>query len=239
MSCDRVIDTLRGHWADLDPRQVLIRIMSRSAAKLMGGDEVCRNEDFLKINNQIAEVMFGTIISLRMLPEWLHPLVGPLLPMPRRFTKLIEGLENYLGPVIEERRHAMADGSYEKGIKEKPEDVTLWHMEYGTGSQLETRDLVLRYFFTSLASVGPTVSTLCKAMYELCDNPALSEPLREEVTGALAKTGGNWTKDTVDHLVKMDSFLKECLRTNLITCGKYPDLIRTLSSEFLLHLFSS
>ena len=211
--------------------------MSRSAAKLMGGDEVCRNEDFLKINNQIAEVMFGTIISLRMLPEWLHPLVGPLLPMPRRFTKLIEGLEEYLGPVIEERRHAMADGTYEKGTKEKPEDVTLWHMEYGTGSQLETRDLVLRYFFTSLASVGPTVSTLCKAFYELCDDPALIEPLREEVKGALTKTGGKWTKDTIDHMVKMDSFVKECLRTNLITCGEYLYLALDASVRLPLQSF--
>ena len=218
-------------WVELDPRQTVSRLMSRNAARLMGGPRFCRNTEFLRVNTQIAEVMFGTIIALRMFPEILQPVIAQLLPMPHRYEKLIQDLEGFMGPMIEERRRRGPTANKEN------EDVTQWHMEFGTGEQLETRNLVLRYVFTSLASLGGMVSMISKALYELCEDPALFEPLREEVQNVLKENGGKWSKRSVERMIKMDSFFKECMRTNLQSCGEFSN--RRLTNSALLKPFQS
>lgn len=55
-------------------------------------------------------------------------------------------------------------------------------------------------------------------MFDLCEMRKYFAPLREEAEQALIATGGVWTIETVRHLDRMDSFLKESQRlrpTNL------------------------
>lgn len=50
------------------------------------------------------------------------------------------------------------------------------------------------------------------ALLDLCERPEYLEPIREEITGALASTQGVWTLETLSKLSKMDSFMQESRR---------------------------
>lgn len=49
------------------------------------------------------------------------------------------------------------------------------------------------------------------------------EPLRREIKDALDSHGG-WTKASIESMLKLDSFIKECQRCNPLDAGKFDPL---------------
>jgi hypothetical protein len=54
-------------------------------------------------------------------------------------------------------------------------------------------------------------------LYRLLANPEYIEPLREEVNAVIKKEG--WTKDGIDRMYKIDSFLRETQRLDGLSTG--------------------
>jgi Cytochrome P450 len=57
-------------------------------------------------------------------------------------------------------------------------------------------------------------------MYDLVGNPECIEPLREEIETLILQHG--WQKSTLMKMKKLDSFIKESLRLNMVGGGTKP-----------------
>ena len=58
---------------------------------------------------------------------------------------------------------------------------------------------------------------MTQVLYRLLAHPEYIEPLRQEVDAVISEEG--WTKDGIDKMHKIDSFLRETQRLGGITVG--------------------
>ncbi len=58
---------------------------------------------------------------------------------------------------------------------------------------------------------------MTQVLYRLLSHPEYIEPLRQEVDAVISEEG--WTKDGIDKMHKIDSFLHETQRLDGITLG--------------------
>jgi len=83
-------------------------------------------------------------------------------------------------------------------------------MDAAEGDQRDPKDLNLRMLGVNFAAVHTSTMTFTHAFYWLAANPQFVPTLREEVEAVVAEHG--WTKDAVNAMVRVDSFLKESAR---------------------------
>jgi cytochrome P450 len=71
------------------------------------------------------------------------------------------------------------------------------------------------------------MQTTTQVLYRLLENPKCVEPLRQEIEAAVAEEG--WTKAGIDRLHRLDSFLRETIRTDTANTGLLDSLNTNLS----------
>ncbi|KAL8722765.1 MAG: hypothetical protein Q9225_000826 [Loekoesia sp. 1 TL-2023] len=63
-----------------------------------------------------------------------------------------------------------------------------------------------------------TPNVLVHCLFEIATRPEYVKPLREEIEHCLRNFGG-WTKDALELMIKLDSFVRECQRYNPLDAG--------------------
>ncbi|KZT50828.1 cytochrome P450 [Calocera cornea HHB12733] len=197
-----------GDWKEIPAFNTFMSVICRVSNRLFLGLPLCRDEEFTRISRDftVQVSMAGFIISL--VPPFLKPLVG------RYFTPApaaIRGFEKYLIPIIEERKKQEAELG-EAWNEKKPFDFLQWMMDAAEGDQREAKDLNLRMLGVNFAATHTSTMTFTHAFYWLAANTQYIPVLREEVEAVVAEHG--WTKDAVNAMVRVDSFLKESARVS-------------------------
>lgn len=117
-------------------------------------------------------------------------------------------------------------------LRTSQNDFISWLLEDAIGEERTVHNLVLRVLSTNFAALHTTsmvrfppnsnifagafifVSScpqmFTHAIFDLMTRPELMQPLREEAERVVAEEG--WTKNTVNNMVKIDSFLRETQR---------------------------
>lgn len=188
---------------------------------------MCRNEEWLSTALKYTENAFRTIIFLRIFPDWIKPAVAFVNPFAYRVSSALRNAKRLVIPVIERRlKEQSLDAE-----QERPDDLLQWMMDRAEGSDARPEKLAHRLLILTLASVHTTSMAATQALYDLCVHPEYVEPLRQELLDAMEKTDGKITKQTLNKLRKLDSFMRESQRLN-------PPSLRTscsLPSPSLLH----
>jgi cytochrome P450 len=102
-------------------------------------------------------------------------------------------------------------------------------MEAAEGDEIGTRQLVSRILMVNFAAIHTTTivryiyalltdQAFTHAIYDLASRPEYVSPLREEIEPLILEHG--WQKSTLMKMKKLDSFVKEILRLNLVSGGK-------------------
>ncbi|EKM50926.1 uncharacterized protein PHACADRAFT_262822 [Phanerochaete carnosa HHB-10118-sp] len=113
-----------------------------------------------------------------------------------------------LSSTINERRSMMEQ--YGDDWPDKPNDLLQWLMEAAEGIEREPRALAARVLAVCFAAIHTFSMSFTHALYHLAAHPEYTKPLREEVEAIVAEYG--WSKDSLQKMHKVDSFLKECQR---------------------------
>ncbi|GLA33740.1 hypothetical protein AnigIFM63309_000574 [Aspergillus niger] len=115
---------------------------------------------------------------------------------------------------------------------QQPEDLTGWFWNW---SQQEPNDSLTELDIAQLlaantfgASFNTTV-VLVQCLCELASRPEYIGPLRDEITSTLRTYNNTWTKDGIDSMKKLDSFIKETHRYN---CFDYAGTPRVVKKDF-------
>ncbi|KAI4286868.1 MAG: hypothetical protein L6R35_003880, partial [Caloplaca aegaea] len=200
-------------WVEADFNTIILKIVSRITLRTFVGHPLCRNEELLRLNCQIVEQIFTTMVIMRLFPLFLHPLIARLLPPYWKIQRIKDRIVAIVVPMIRERQRLQSTASDEKSDIDKPEDVIQWYIDLAKGEENDPENIATRYTYAILGSLFSVSGAIKDTLYEICAHPEYVAPLREEIRAAMEEDGG-WKKTTPGKLPKLDSFMRETQRMN-------------------------
>ncbi|KAF9453725.1 cytochrome P450 [Macrolepiota fuliginosa MF-IS2] len=208
-------------WVAVPGLKTITRIVCRSIVRYFFGLPLCRDPGYCSFVEKIStDVVIGAIF-LHCFPSFMKPFVGRYLTT---LTQRTEQMMKYLGPSLEKRLADKKRGGHHD--VDGPDDLIAWLLESATQDyHFTARDMAMRLCLIYFAALHSTSMALTQGVYDLAIHPEYTEELREEVGTVVAEYG--WTKDAVQKMHKVDSFLKESLRLN--NSGKLAMVRKTIA----------
>ncbi|KAJ5192839.1 hypothetical protein N7449_008981 [Penicillium cf. viridicatum] len=191
------------NWQQVNCFQFSSHLMLRIIARLLFGSPLCRDPEAIDLFSRYGAAVPSSGQLISWFPKLLRPWIGPRCEAPRMSRRL----DAMILDTIKQRRHM--------DLKE-PETITDYLSTWvQSGAAPELGDLNVAQMLVSVifGSVHSAGMVLASCLYELSTRPEYVEPLRQEALNAL-QSGGDWTKETIESLSKLDSFIKESHRHN-------------------------
>ncbi|KAJ6500258.1 cytochrome P450 [Mycena vulgaris] len=207
---DDVLALESKEWKLLHVLPSIMQIVARTSNRLFVGLPLCREQEYLDLNIDYTATIFirGQIIGL--LPGFLKPILGPFIST--RKSSVRHALK-FLGPIITDRLEK--EKEYGRDWPERPNDLISWLLDLAVGEERTVPDLTLRILATNMAAIHTTSQTMTAALYDLTTYPEHLIPMREEAERVVAAEG--WSKASLANMHKIDSFLRETQRLNIIS----------------------
>ncbi|KAJ7599417.1 cytochrome P450 [Mycena floridula] len=195
-------------WMQVGLKDTLLRIISRSSNRLFVGLPLCREPVYRDLNINLIFQLNDDFNIFSMCPEFLKPLVAPLVGVSR--PTALRGVE-LLRPLVQSRLDDFHNGN------ESPNDLISWLIEEAPPEGRTVHDLAIRVLFINTAAIRTTAESFTFALYFLAAYPHYVAPLREEIEAVINEHG--WTRTALGKMIKMDSFLKESQRMTGISAA--------------------
>ena len=207
-------------WKELTVWENLMFVISHITNRMFVGLPLCRNEDYLKNMSGFAMDIMATITVLSFMPNWLKPVIGPLVSIPNR--RHWSATTKYTYPLINERKANMKRKRDDPRFEwEEPNDYVTWHIALATAEnrqdELDTDIISRRLMPINFAAIHTTVLTATNVLFDLISSDPASgflEGIREEAERVLAEEGGHWTKAGMGKLHRADSAVRESMRVS-------------------------
>ncbi|TEB19828.1 cytochrome P450 [Coprinellus micaceus] len=192
-------------WKTFPLHKTLVHVVCRTTNRLFVDLPLCRNPEYLKIQESWTTQVGISANLLNTMPAWFRPILAKLLvPMHASEQKA----RKILTPVIQERLQKYAQ--FGDDWEGKPNDLITWLIESAPVESRNVKEITIKVMLTNFASIHTTSLTATNALFDLAIRPEYVEPLRAEIEEVIGAHG--WTKEAMGHLVKLDSFMKESSR---------------------------
>jgi cytochrome P450 len=191
-------------WHEIQPQQAVLRIVSRMSSRVFMGEDLCRDDEWVKVASEYTQQAFATGDILRGYPRWARPFVHWFMPSCWALRKKLKEAQQSLKPHIE-RRNLVKQQAIAEGRPSPFDDSIEWfEKEFGP------HDAATEQIRLSLVAIHTTTDLLIETLFQIAVHPELFKPLREELVEVLS-TGG-LKKTSLYNLKLMDSVCKETQR---------------------------
>ncbi|KAJ5775183.1 uncharacterized protein N7511_000194 [Penicillium nucicola] len=217
-------------WFKIDPNELFTRLIALATSRVMAGEVLRRNEEWLNLASSYPRNVGLAVILLRPFPAWLRPLVAIFLPPVRQMKQQLRFAKDLFVPMIHERKQAATDPAYTS-----PDDFLQWMIDLGDekGETLDPEILAHHMLLlVTLAVVHTSSMALHHILHDLIAMPEYLEPLREEIKRTLPDGWYKGTKTALSEQHRLDSFMRESQRLN--PPGEL-SVHRIVREEILLH----
>ncbi|KAF2768435.1 cytochrome P450 [Teratosphaeria nubilosa] len=190
-------------WKEVKIHGLVVGIVARAANLAFGGVELAHNEAFTKISIDFTIALMISAEILKLLPTWAKDWAQYFTPA----YKLKKKAERCIGAYVAERLKATGSPG------EVPrKDMLQFLIDDAPAVERTAPQLVERLLALDVAAIHTTTMSVTSALYTLCSHPAETYllPLRHEIR--MTCPSGNLTKEALDKMQKLDSFLRECGR---------------------------
>ena len=177
-------------------------LIARPSARVFGGEDLCRNESWLRITMTIAVPWITAAVQLQLFPSFLRPVARYFLPACRQLKVQTYKARKILHPIIERRQRMRECGIIYN-------DAIEWFEQIGAGKDF---DPVHPQVQLVLASVQTTGDFFMQILNNICVCPEIIPDLREEATEVVRKYGSSLPTAALKELHLIDSLLKETMR---------------------------
>ncbi|RDL32351.1 Cytochrome P450 [Venustampulla echinocandica] len=221
---DELDHSFRQHWGtDMSYTEVGVsatcgKIITQALNRIFAGQEICRDEDFLKHSKLYSEGVGSSAIIVRMLPRPLQPLLAPLITYSNRKHHDI-CMRVCLPVIIDRLQHTAAKRADAGYLWEPPVDVLQWIIdecfERNDPKELDAHMITQRLLKLNFVAVETTHMSMAHTILDLYRSPNSDEfvaGLRQECDSVLEANDGQWTKSGLDDLVCVDSTIRESMR---------------------------
>lgn len=177
--------------------------------------------------------------KLKAWRPFLRPIAQYLIPEVRRIQADHEEAYQLLRPILEARDKAEAEAGDEY---KKPNDMLEWirtRAIKNNDKSVDYREQAKIQLLTATAAIHTTRLATLHVLFDLAARPEYIDPLRDELKETLAETNGVLTKQTLTHLKKLDSFMKESQRHNPPSLGKFVCTLILILITFPICIFTS
>ncbi|KAF4822356.1 Cytochrome P450 monooygenase 1 [Colletotrichum tropicale] len=200
----RDILTDNEEWHEVLLGDVLIRIVARVSSVIFLGPELCRNPDWLKITVNYTNTATNAAKVLRRWPVFMYKFIHWFLPECQTVRVMMNEARATIAPVLEKRRaQKTADPSLEF------HDALDWYESAAKKMGVEY-DPAAQQLGLSVSAILTSNDLMSQSIMDLCKNPDMFEPLRNEIRSVLGD--GGWKPTTLYSMKLLDSVLKETLR---------------------------
>lgn len=198
-------------WHAIQPQPDLMRIVSRVSSRIFMGEELCRDEEWVRVSGDYTLNSFATSNLLRAYPRWARSFVHWFIPECRELRRKLNDARQSLQPHLD-RRNAIKREAAAQG-KPCPFDDSIEWFE----KEYPKHDPATEQIAISLVAYHTTSDLLMETLFNLCQHPELLKPLREEIVTVLSEEG--LKKTSLNNLKLMDSVIKESQRLRPILLG--------------------
>ncbi|KAJ5775865.1 uncharacterized protein N7511_000876 [Penicillium nucicola] len=208
-------------WNQFDCYTIARRLVMGLVAKLLVGD-VCRNPESIDLFcDYTAEMIVGGPY-IRGFPEFLKPIIA----RSSRVVKLSNRMQKLFLSQIN-RRKIKSEEMAKEG--RQPEDLTDWFWRWSQQSKdnsLSELDIAQLLAANTFGASFNTTVVLVQCLYELATRPEYVNLIRQEVIMTLQANNNTWTKEGIDSMKKLDSFIKESHRYNCFDLAGTPRVVK-------------
>ena len=195
----------------------MLDVVSRVSTRVFLGEDLCRNEEWLRITKTYTVMSFRCAAELGVVPPLLRPLVHWFMPSIRQLRVLCADASALVGPVIQARRKQKAEAAARGDPVPSFDDCVEWAEAEAKGRPYDPATFQLNM---SVAAIHTTTDLTTRVLLDLADRPALVEELRAEVTRVLRTEG--WKKTALYNMKLLDSTIKESQRLKPISSSRPP-----------------
>ncbi|KAI9464594.1 cytochrome P450 [Lactarius psammicola] len=208
-SLDASIPVHGDEWVKVPVVETIQRVVCATSNRVFVGSPLCRDRDYQNLNLNFAVNLFKSATIISMFPKSLKPIVARVLSnLPSQIRQKME----FIRPMVEERLARMEE--FGEDWDDKPNDMLMWLMSEAKGVERSLGGFARRLLTVNFAAIHTTSRAFTNVLYRLLSNPEYIEPLRHEAESAVAEEG--WTKAGMDKMPKVDSFLRESQRIDVI-----------------------
>ncbi|MCJ1280020.1 hypothetical protein MMC21_007845 [Puttea exsequens] len=195
-----------GRWTKLSCFLTTAKVVSHMTAKVLIGYPYCRDPELLHLFSEYGNAVPLSGWFIAKFPALLKPVAAMLCPAP----KMAKRLHTIISGIAEQRRASPPKA---------PNDMLDYLMNW-VDENPEYNDVhVVRQIVVSVfGAIHTTTQVLVHCLFEIATRKEYVKPLREEIDVCLQRHGG-WTKDAVESMHKLDSFVRECQRYNPLDAG--------------------
>jgi cytochrome P450 len=238
-------------WHEVQVLDTMSRVVARAANRFIVGSPTCRNEEFVTAAMSFASRSVLGAMAIRVLPEFLKPIIGPLIARPN--LRNYETFAKHVEPLIEQKLSGVKSSVESSSTQEKyqlprTDDILEWHIEYAKTQsdpgELTTDMISRRLMLFNVAAVITTAAALTHLIFDLYSVPRIDElvkELRAEIRQVLEEEEGEWNMRGLNKMVKLDSAIKESMRISSFStrvCNRkvlHPDGVTLKNGLFLPH----
>ncbi|KAJ9612674.1 hypothetical protein H2204_015015 [Knufia peltigerae] len=209
-------------WEAFQPRECMARVAALMSGRAFVGLPLSRDEEWAEATVTYTQDVTKAWMVLRMIPKSLHWLLVPCLPQVRSLNQHKALTQRKLKPLLQQELSAdKEDGQVGDG--EPGGDMIRWfrkrYTDPATAENL-TRDQLLATF----ASIYNLTNALSYLLFDLATYPEHIEPLRAELNVQVG-TDGRITKENIQKLRKLDSFIRESQRLSPPSLANMPRIV--------------
>lgn len=220
-------------WHEVNIKDCTLDLVSRISSRVFLGEEVCRNEAWLKITKAYTVDAFKAAVKLTLLPSFFKPLAARFSKDCNLVRQEIQEARDIITPVLEKRR-ALKENAKANGEPVPTfDDAIDWAENEHDGTPY---DPAIFQLVLSFAAIHTTTDLTCQVLLLLAQNPEAITPLREEIIKVLKAEG--WRKSALYNMKLLDSAIKEGQRIKpaaLMSMRRLAEKDMTLSDGTTIH----
>ncbi|KAI0512524.1 cytochrome P450 [Xylaria bambusicola] len=196
-------------WHIENVKNINLPFVARLSSRIFLGEELCRNEEWLKITVNYTVDLMRAAEQLRQVPGPFRRLVHWFLPEAKGLRAEVKQAGDIIRPVLEKRRREKERHRDQGKPPVDYYDAIEW-FEQTAIEKGRPYDPEIVQLFLSTVAIHTTSDLLTVTMLDIARNPDIIEPLREEIRSVVKD--GQLLKKGLGDMKLMDSVIKESLR---------------------------
>ncbi|KAM0351705.1 hypothetical protein ACHAPU_002715 [Fusarium lateritium] len=195
-------------WTSVKVHDRVLRLVATNNARVFQGTAASLDNEWLDASTGYVLACYDCIRAIKQWHPWLRPIVYRFIPERAAIKDQWAKGRKRITASMRERK--------QKGGNLEDPPTMLDHLSSGKNEAIaDDVDVQLLHQMTLIA-VGTvtTFSSTTQAIYDLAAHPEYIPMLREEVESVPRDHNGDFNKDSILAMEKLDSFLKESQRLN-------------------------
>ncbi|EUC35851.1 hypothetical protein COCCADRAFT_24272 [Bipolaris zeicola 26-R-13] len=195
-------------WKEITVSDSVLSLVTRLSSKVFLGDELCRNEEWLRLSKEYTVCSFQVAKKMNCIPSILKPVYGLFSKEVKIVEQKLNQARALLKPIVAERNRLKLEAAKKSEPALRYNDALEWIDE----ESQSTADTAVFQMSLSFAAIHTTSDLLGQTMTRIANDPSLAEDLRKEIVQVISTDG--LTKLALANLKLMDSTMKETQRIN-------------------------